>query len=131
MADIVGVVASVITVAQTVLSGIKIARELYKAPEEIQTLEEQVQIFHRIIQAVEKMREAPAESALSDPLSRAQKVIEELHVLLHDKLLGQGRGLNRARRMAWLQNKRKIVTLCGKLKCATNALCVAMSKDLM
>lgn len=39
MADIVGVVASVITLSLIVLSGIKIARELYKAPKEIQTLE--------------------------------------------------------------------------------------------
>lgn len=39
MAEIVGLVASVITLAQTVMGGIKVVRELYRAPEEIQRLE--------------------------------------------------------------------------------------------
>jgi hypothetical protein len=39
MADIVGLVASVITLAHVVIEGVKIAKTLYHAPEELQALQ--------------------------------------------------------------------------------------------
>jgi hypothetical protein len=38
MAEAVGFVASVVTLVHTVMAGIKVAKELYKAPEGIKTL---------------------------------------------------------------------------------------------
>jgi hypothetical protein len=39
MADVVGLIASIITLAQTVVQGLSLANDLYKAPEELRSLQ--------------------------------------------------------------------------------------------
>ncbi|KAI0165377.1 hypothetical protein GGR52DRAFT_585411 [Hypoxylon sp. FL1284] len=126
MAEVVGLVASIISVSKVVTGGVAMIGELYKAPEEVRTLKEQIQVFQCVLQVVEGLTGQPTD-ALVTTLRRAQKTVEDLHQLVIVKLIRQGSWSGRARRRAWLRNKSKIATLRDNLRDARETLWVALS----
>ncbi|KAI0101440.1 hypothetical protein F4776DRAFT_499381 [Hypoxylon sp. NC0597] len=129
MADALGVVASIVSISQAVSSGVKVIYELYKAPDEIRKLDEQIEVFRCVLQTIEEAPRQAMDKAVTITLFRAQKIVEDLHQLLTVKLSSQSNGSNRARRRAWLKNKRKIVSLRDNLKDARETLSVALNAN--
>jgi hypothetical protein len=93
-------------------------------------LQEQVQIFRGILRTVEATREGLEHEALDCALSRARTIIEELYQVIILKLVREGRGSGKMRRLAWMRYKSKVVRLRDDLKDAREALLVALSTDL-
>ncbi|KAI1398654.1 hypothetical protein F4819DRAFT_467854 [Hypoxylon fuscum] len=129
MAEVLGIVASILSISKAIISGVNLASELYKAPEEIRTLHEQVQVFRCVLQAVQEIPRHSPNTALTSTLCRAEKIVEDLHQLLTIKLLRQGGKSDRTRRRAWLRNKSKIVMLRDNLRDARETLWVALSAN--
>jgi hypothetical protein len=92
--------------------------------------QEQVQIFRGILRTVEATREGLENEALDSKLSRARTIIEELYQVITLKLVREGRGSDKMRRLAWMRYKSKVVRLRDDLKDAREALLVALSTDL-
>ncbi|KAI9869310.1 MAG: hypothetical protein M1813_000099 [Trichoglossum hirsutum] len=130
MAEALGVVASILSICHAVSEGVNVTIELYNAPAEIKTLQEQVQIFRGILRTVEATREGLENEALDSTLSRARTIIEELYQVITLKLVREGRGSDKMRRLAWMRYKSKVVRLRDDLKDAREALLVALSTDL-
>ncbi|KAN0102667.1 hypothetical protein V8E51_010980 [Hyaloscypha variabilis] len=102
--DVVGSITTVITLAQVVVEGIKIAKTLYQAPEELAALQQTT-------------------------LSRVQLTIEELHQLIQKKILKNVNGTLRARRRAWARNKSTIYRLRDTLKESRENLLAALTAN--
>ncbi|KAK9771630.1 putative Protein kinase domain-containing protein [Seiridium cardinale] len=129
MADIVGAVAAIIAISETLSEAIKVSKELYKAPREIRMLEEEVQIFRDIIRTIDNAGTTSSDNVLSRPLRRAQEVANDAHILLTTRLLNKR--LNRDRRIAWMRNRHKISSLRNKLKDVTDTISAAIGADLL
>jgi hypothetical protein len=152
MAEVMGVISSVLAVSETVIGGVKLAGELYRAPEEIRALDvcdalpdgtlsrilkplqDQVRSFRNLVSqiyAVAPSGSTSLDGVLSQPLCSAQHAIQELDFLLKAKLLKQGQGSNRARRRAWLRHKSSISLLRSKLRDAREMLSIGLNTYLM
>ncbi|KAL8692620.1 MAG: hypothetical protein Q9218_002384 [Villophora microphyllina] len=131
MAEIVGAVAGVIALSQAVMDSANCIYELFKAPTEIKNLQEQLKAFCDVVESIEATIEATAQKPLHSALCIARKVMEELHELITVKLIGLGSSSGRARRRAWLRNKRNIVRLHDKLKDVRETLLGAICTDLL
>lgn len=70
------------------------------------------------------------EDGLNCALSRAQRIIEQLHRVIVEELIKQGDGSHRIRRRAWMMNKSKIVNLYEDLKDVREALLIALSTEI-
>ncbi|KAL8920991.1 MAG: hypothetical protein Q9172_004255 [Xanthocarpia lactea] len=131
MAEALAVIASVLTVSRATAEGANRINELYKAPAEIKSLQEQLQAFLDVVESVDVTVNGSTQKTLHSSLSRARNVIEELHQLITVKLVRQGNGSGRVRRRAWLRNRRNIVRLQSKLKDVREALLGAICTDLL
>ncbi|KAL8910060.1 MAG: hypothetical protein Q9171_004614 [Xanthocarpia ochracea] len=131
MAEVVAVIASVLTILRATAEGVNRINELYKAPAEIKSLQEQLQAFLDVVESVDATVNGSTQKTLHSSLSRARNVIEELHQLITIKLVRQGNGSGRVRRSAWLRNRRNIVRLHDKLKDVREALLGAICTDLL
>lgn len=92
---------------------------------------EQLRSFCDVVEHIEKTNEVSQRPTLQASLSRAYKIIKDLHGLVTTKLIDSRDGTTRARRRAWLRNKRKIVRLQDKLKDVREALLGAVCTDLL
>ncbi|OTA92698.1 hypothetical protein M434DRAFT_31602 [Hypoxylon sp. CO27-5] len=129
MAEVLGVVASMASICQAVSSGVKVIYELYKAPDEIRRLDEQIEVFRCVLRTIEEAPKQSTDKGVVIALFRAQKIVEDLHQLLTVKLSSQSTGSNQARRRAWLKNKRKVVSLRDNLKDARETLSLALNAN--
>lgn len=111
MAEVLGAIASVLTLSHLVAEGINQLIELYRAPDEIKALQDQVRAFHDVVQAAETNSDISTHDAMFRALARAKHVIEQLNALINGKLIRQGRLSDRTRHRAWVNNKRKITRL--------------------
>ena len=75
--------------------------------------------------------EVSVQSVLYGELSRARRIIEELHQVINVKLVRQEGGSGRARRRAWLRNKQNVGRLRDNLEDVRKALLEALSADLL
>ena len=148
MAEIVGAVASVITLCQVVSVAVSRVIGLYRAPAEIKALrcgravmltsqellklpQEEVHLFHGVVRAVEAATTVSIQPLLRSALSRAQIVVEDLNRLITVKLIGQGNGSGRARRRTLLRSRKHLMKLCDSLREARKALSEALSVDIL
>ncbi|KAG4441393.1 hypothetical protein IFR05_003150 [Cadophora sp. M221] len=126
--EVVGVVASVVTLAQLVIEGVKLAKTLYAAPDDLAALQEQLENFNSLVQEIDRSQGEGTDGIITQSLTRAKLSIEQLHQLIQIKLLKNlNGGTSRARRRAWTRNKSKILALRDVLKECRDNLSVALS----
>ncbi|KAH7418993.1 kinase-like domain-containing protein [Cadophora sp. MPI-SDFR-AT-0126] len=126
--EVVGVVASVVTLTQLVIEGVKLAKTLYAAPDDLVALQEQLENFSTLVQEIDRSQGEGTDSVVTQSLTRAKLSIEQLHQLIQIKLLKNlDGGRSRAHRRAWARNKSKILVLRDVLKECRDNLSVALS----
>ncbi|MCJ1383576.1 hypothetical protein MMC17_006690 [Xylographa soralifera] len=129
MAEAIELFASILTLVQAtqvVAESVRRVIELYRAPAEIKTLQEQIDVLSNVFQAAE----AVTDSSIQEPLSRARSIIDELQYVIAVKLIKQGGGSDIARRGACLRNEAKIISLRDDLRETREALSLALNVHL-
>jgi len=128
--DVVGLVASVITLAQVVIGAVKLAKTLYKAPEELQALQDQLENFNNLVQEIDDLHMNNSSTDVAKSLAKAQVTIEQLHQLIQVKLLRNlNGGTSRARRRAWARNRAKVHSLRDALRESRENLVTTLSAN--
>ncbi len=94
-------------------------------------LQEQLQIFHNVIQNAHNLNHSHKAGGMTTALSQGQKIMEELNQLITSKLLSWKDGSNCARRRAWVRNKGKILRLRNELKEARDAIIMAICTETL
>ncbi|KAH7020494.1 hypothetical protein EDB80DRAFT_821519 [Ilyonectria destructans] len=134
MAEIVGVVASVIALSKCCVGAFKAVDGIRQAPALLQNLQVRAASFqklHEVLREVNNTTGDPPKGAIHEILLKAQKVLLDLNQLLTIKLLRSGEGSGRARRRAWLMNKGNIAAIRDELKDVRVNLLIALSMQLM
>ncbi|RSM05402.1 hypothetical protein CDV31_009640 [Fusarium ambrosium] len=134
MAEVLGFIASVCALAHAakgVGEGIGQVIEMYKAPEEIKSLREQLLLFQSVLQITDMAIEGQPDDVLCCMVSRARCIMDDLSHVISTKLLRNGSGSNRARRRAWMRHKAKILRLKDKLVEVRENILVALSSSIL
>ena len=129
MAEVVGAIASVVTIAQLAIQGVKSAKSFYRAQDELQTLLEQLEDFTRLVAEVESHLTVSNSTLVADCLRRARASIDKLDQIVRRKILVTIKGTALTRRRAWMKNKSKICRLQDALKEHRAGLLVATSAN--
>lgn len=155
MAEVIGLIGSVIAIAAFVNDGVKRAKALYRASEELEALQvnatigvrtspsilppgstsllissllkEQLENFTSLVNEIDIQPENSLSTAISTNLSRAKLTLEQLDQLLKAKVSRNANGTPRARRRAWTRNRSKVYKLQDALKEHRLNLLAAMS----
>ncbi|PVH89984.1 hypothetical protein DL98DRAFT_647652 [Cadophora sp. DSE1049] len=125
--EVVGAVASIVTLTKLVLDGVKLAKTLYKAPDDLAALQDQLECFNVMLAEIEKCHNHDWPGLVSTTLGRARLTIEQIHQLVELKLLKTNGSTSRARRRAWARHKSKIHSLRDALRECRENLTTALS----
>ena len=129
MAEIISLVASIVTISKVVLLGVQHAKSMYSASDELQSLQDQLQDFSELVCKVDHLHETKDSTVVESTLSRAKLTIDEISRIIQVKLLKNIEGTQRAKRRAWAQHKSKLFRLGESLKDSRSNLLVAMSAN--
>ncbi|MCJ1385587.1 hypothetical protein MMC17_008710 [Xylographa soralifera] len=135
MGDVVGLIASVIAIAQVVTEGVKHAKTFFQAQKELEALQarvfsedplvigvslkyypEQLEHFTNLIKEIHSQHTMSSSAVITASVLRAKLTMEQLNQLIHIKILKNVDGTARARRRAWTRNKSKLYRLQDVLK---------------
>ena len=108
MAEVVGLIASVLTVGHGVVEAVKCAKSIYRAQQEFETLQEQLQDFMSLMDEMQIQHAFSTSPAIATGLLRAKRTIDQLDQLIQQKLLRHVNGTAQTRRRAWMRHKSKI-----------------------
>ncbi|KAK8080046.1 hypothetical protein PG997_007864 [Apiospora hydei] len=126
MAEVLGALASIVTITECISKASSLVIDYYKAPAQIEHLQKKrIQTFHDAVKALENSSGAQ-DSFFSQSLSSTFAVIEELDHFVTVELFQNATLSSRARRTAWLRGKSKISRLLQKLEDAQSILRVAL-----
>ena len=75
MAEVLGLIAGVITVAQSVIKGVKYIKSVYHAREEFEMLQGQLEDFTDLIEEIRKQHAFSVSAAISTSLHRSKLAI--------------------------------------------------------
>ena len=108
MAEMVGLIASVVAVGHGAISAVKCVNSVYRAQQDFETLQEQLQDFVTLVEEMQRQHASSASPALATGLSNAKRTIDQLDQLIQRKLLRHKDGTAQTRRRAWMRHKSKI-----------------------
>ncbi|KAL8789478.1 MAG: hypothetical protein Q9195_006803 [Heterodermia aff. obscurata] len=114
MAEVIGLIASLVTMATLVNEGIKRAKLLYQAADELKT--EQIEDLTNLLHEIDRQPTASLSATISTSLLRAKLTLEQLDQIVKIKLLRNAEGGSRARHRAWVRNKSKVCKIQKALK---------------
>ncbi|KAK8128143.1 hypothetical protein PG984_009251 [Apiospora sp. TS-2023a] len=125
MAEVLGALASVLTIIECISKATCLAKDYYKAPARIDNLQKQIEAYRGAINALKNVA-GVQDGFFLQSLSSTSAVIEELDQFVTAELV-QNTALSKSmRRTAWLRNKSKISTLLQRLDHAGSILRVAL-----
>ncbi|KAF2804368.1 uncharacterized protein BDZ99DRAFT_502580 [Mytilinidion resinicola] len=119
MAEILGLIASVITLAHVLDATVKRARPFFKAEKEFQKLQASLSESARMSSLIAEIKAESLDSSsgrLTAILLDSQRTIEQLNRIIQGKLLRHKNGTDRARRKSWFRHKSKVVKLQSALR---------------
>jgi len=125
--EVVGAVASIVTLTKLVLDGVRIAKTLYKAPDDLAALQDQLENFNGMLAEIEKSHNHVLPGPVFTTLERSKLAIEQIRQLVELKLLKTNGSTSRARRRAWARHKSKIHSLRDILRECRENLTIALS----
>ncbi|KAK8059797.1 hypothetical protein PG996_009727 [Apiospora saccharicola] len=125
MAEVLGALASVLTITECISKAASLVIEYYKAPARIDDLQKQIKTFRDAVNAVEN---APGvkDNFFLQSLASTSAIIEELDQLVTVEIVQKTTLSRRLRRSAWICCKPKISTLLQRLNHARSILGVAL-----
>ncbi|KAH7343030.1 hypothetical protein BKA65DRAFT_552634 [Rhexocercosporidium sp. MPI-PUGE-AT-0058] len=126
--EVVGAIVSIVTLTKLAVDGVKLAKTLYKAPDDLVALQGQLEYFNAILSEIEKSYSYDS-GLINTTLGRARLTIEQIHQLIDLKLLKTNGSTSRTRRRAWARHKSKIHTLRDALKECRENLMAALSAN--
>ncbi|KAH8660597.1 hypothetical protein BX600DRAFT_57966 [Xylariales sp. PMI_506] len=134
MAELVGLAASIVTLCAVVTGSAKIASELHRAPEEIERLEKQVQVFRNTVAEIQKRAESGrmhSDSLTVGLLRKGEEVTKELADLLNNKIIHKGAQSYFGRRRVWLRYRTQLPILSGRMTNVREELVLALSAAIL
>ncbi|KAI9699574.1 MAG: hypothetical protein M1820_007073 [Bogoriella megaspora] len=132
MAEIVGLISAVITLNTGTAKGISLARAIYKAQEEFDTLQEQLEHFTQFLDALRGVLDRHAgvpSPLLLSSLQRAKETVQRLDLVIREKVVKDVGGTKKAHRAAWIKNKPRLLELKAALRESQSDVLAAMSVD--
>ncbi|KAI1328352.1 hypothetical protein F5Y16DRAFT_369478 [Xylariaceae sp. FL0255] len=132
MAEVIGLVASIVTLCQVVGEGAKIVYKLYEAPDEIRQLQDQIEILENVIRLLKTTASQRSTGhQLQIPLSHTVTILGELSQAVHGNVLKGGDQSTPARRIRWLRNKGRVTSLCQRLYHSREGLLLALGSETL
>ncbi|KAI1357284.1 hypothetical protein F5Y08DRAFT_179956 [Xylaria arbuscula] len=131
MAEIVGIVASVLTLCQAISLGAKTICDLYEAPEEMCQLQNQIEIFKNVLRLMQTTASETSTDNLRSPLSNSEQILGELSRTVHEIVLSHNGHSSATRRIRWYRSRRNIVKQCQRLKESRESLWLGIGSDLL
>ncbi|MCJ1429915.1 hypothetical protein MMC29_007830 [Sticta canariensis] len=126
MAEVIGLVASVITITAVLTKSVKAVKEYYRAFEEVEALEAQVEHFSILLEGIHRQEGVYNSAAVATILSTVNSTLEKLNQLVQVELVKNMHGTSRARKRAWARNKSKVYKMQNELKELRASLTAAM-----
>ncbi|KAH8892096.1 hypothetical protein GQ53DRAFT_134116 [Thozetella sp. PMI_491] len=132
MSEIIGLLASVGTLLQATQGAVQLCMDLYRMPEEIKILQEQLVLFEKILRVAESSSTDSTGSTVRLAVSNAREALDDLNETITVKLIegGAGRKFPYSRRLNWLRCRDEVKRLGARLSVAREALRDALSIDL-
>lgn len=119
MAELLGTVASILTLAEVAGKGAKVARQLHQAEDGLHKLQESLQLYRTALEHVKTLQNRG--TFLTQVIARGDATLARLDTLVEKRLTRRAEGVVTVRRRAWVRSQYKIGQLIGAIK-ETNEL---------
>ncbi|KAH7080205.1 hypothetical protein BKA63DRAFT_237874 [Paraphoma chrysanthemicola] len=126
MAEVVGVIASVVTVTKALITGVELVKTLYQAEAEVQLLLGRLNRFADIVAEISSRAELTQSPIITSNLASSKRTVDRLNTIIQTKVLRCSKAGQKIRRKAWLRNKSKIIALQADLELHKDSLVTAM-----
>ena len=129
MAEIFGLVASIVTISKTLYYGIETAKTLYQTVDDLRCLQDELQDFSELMVNLENLHFDKSFNIVEPALIRVKFTIEQICQIIQVKILKNKNGSWRARKRAWFRNRSRLMRLRDSLRESKNELSIAMSAN--
>ncbi|KAI4159874.1 MAG: hypothetical protein LQ342_006202 [Letrouitia transgressa] len=127
MAEVVGLIASTMTIAAVVIEGVRVVKSCYRASNELEILQGQVEQLSLLVEEIRYQDVASTSAVIATTLLKAKLALEKLNRLIQTKLTKNIHGTSRARRGVWARNKSKVKRIQTELQEHRSNLTAVMS----
>ncbi|KAK4693755.1 hypothetical protein P7C71_g3702, partial [Lecanoromycetidae sp. Uapishka_2] len=87
MAEVIGLVASTMTIVAGALEGVRVVKTCYRASKELETLQGQIEQLSFLVEEIRRYDLASTSVIIATALSKAKNTLEKINRLIQDKLV--------------------------------------------